>query len=314
MKRSFTGAIRGFAVVALLALSLVAVASQRLGLNIPLLTFFGTTSTNNVARTFGSDYKLGPSVVEISWLAYPEDAGLGTPPARFQNGRTIIDKLTGAGKIVYATVYLGIHRSGALDLTRYKKWRDEFFTPYKSNSRVRFVVCPSLEDNATDARYNQWVDLMAANTSSADQSRIVVRRSPDPGNGSRALGSRHSFAALRLELHGTTPVGNVFSNDGAFVYDTTVHDGNAYEARTSMVATGQGFLGQEQSISDFRASIVAWGGTTLLWRPAYNLFVRQSSGSILRHNKDIRQTPPSDSQVSFNSQEIAVARKFFGIN
>ncbi len=287
----------------------------RMGMQLILLPHWSTASVNNFLDVFkatNGKYTNGPQKVEISFAPY-----LYAPKTNYVNARRIIDTLTAAGKDVTVCVYLSYKNAGRGADTEIAVNTDDmnrnFLRGYLDKvSGVR--VCPSLEDRGSKEDIDRWTNIIAAKIDGDKIGRVVFRRSPEmvTQRDGTYLPTQGRYRAMHIELHGvvnsSSMAADAYSNDGAFVYFPSANeDGNSMEPIPNVVPS-------PSTLANWGSSIRSrnFGGTVLIWRPAFNVFWRETRADGKRYYSRSKRNL-SDPQICFDSVEQQVLKQLFNL-
>lgn len=242
---------------------------------------------------------------------------------RFNNIIMLIDRLRDKGVVVKVRVHLSFHSGDSTSSDTLKERAEAvnkaLFKPYADS--VVFSFSPMLEDNYKDA--TEFTARATAFLSKLDYGKLKTRRHrvlrsiiPDnkqerkptsvkiknPSNAKQSL----SLSVVH-ESHTTSYSSyNIWSNDGMFVYDEKTEDENCTSNANSNFPTKYEILSFTKKANGFSRS-------TLLWRPAYNLFKRDTN----RNGMYCYSKPSLSSRKDngkFDDNEASVLKKFLELN
>lgn len=311
------------------------VVSGTKGIQAVELARWSNTSVNNFLAVVTD--RAAPAKIEIGFVPTFNRAN------PYGNASKVVDSLVSAGKQVSITVHLGFHLGNASNGTTNtaelnqlrsdaKAFNDKFLSKYGGKANVSIKLSPSLEDEWRQPQPSRPVDQVFQAVGSQltySTSNVQFQRSNNQGDDS----GRSSFAftdglkhqrTLRMlqEMHGTVGRATgyeVYSNDGNFVYFDGDTDRNGRADENSKSLRDTPVPPDTYSLSQFSSKLVAnrYGGTVLLWRPAYNLFTKKADalGVFEFHKPGTAPESRSDSDrnPAFDQTEQTVLRIFLGM-
>jgi hypothetical protein len=254
----------------------------------------------------------------------------------FENANALVTKLGSAGYRLRFTVHLSFHRDDKTDkktlMRRAEKTSEEFIQP--NAGKVAISLCPMLEDERWSREmFKEMLEAIAKKVSWGHITKLNFRRSNntnpniqgklvefiDPKT-KRKIVIPDSMTRFETEIHGEigkSKLAQVYSNDGNFVwFDNPRKVKNLpYIENKNSAQNPKGTSDDKYPVSRFHGN----GRTTLLWRPAYNLFTR-SVDPITKLVKYTSNTKPknrsdknTEKDCAFNVVETEALKVFLGI-
>lgn len=244
---------------------------------------------------------------------------------RFDNIIMLIDRLLAKGVVVKVRVHLSFHSSDSTSSEKLKERAETvnkvLFKPYADV--VAFSFSPMLEDNYSSSTV--FTERATALLSKLDYGKLSTRRHrvlrsiiPDKTQEKKPTSvkvknpsdSKKSVSlSVVHESHTTTYSSyNIWSNDGMFVYRPDTEDKDCTANANDKFPT-------KYSVSDFTKKANSFSRSTLLWRPAYNLFNRDSDKERAYgkrcYAKNSLASRSDDGK--FDDNEASVLKQFLGL-
>jgi hypothetical protein len=191
---------------------------------------------------------------------------------------------------------------------------------------AHLVLSPQLEDEFTDSA---WKAKAKAILDELDETKVLrsgklsLRRSVYRYASNLSSleyhrgGNRYVFS-VRVERHGVgmVPADGSWSNDGDFVYSTLKLNGVSEDGASVVDKNNSGL--RRMALASFVSKARSQRGTTTLWRPAYNVWRRETANAKVRWVRDEKLPKPwdrVDSKTTFDEREKRVLKDFLnGLN
>lgn len=294
-----------------------AAAANRKGIQAIVFSRWNATSVNNLIAVIQET-----ATREIELAAVP----FFNPANPFGNLQTFVDAMARLGVNLTLAVHLvGNHETLTAEARRNRIAQlDQFLLSNLGKIRTIKVI-PKLEDDYPDrATFEQRCREIAAGLSTQIlQKDLQFRRSGGSISPVLSVKSKtgQPFQILvQREVHGRESGGNAWSNDGFFVTNESMYlspsnppEKSVYSC-SSCTPASDGDKGMK--LDSFISRTNSFGGAALLWRPAYNLWSRETTtrNGVTYRNWVKRgaaqdRTDPIDKPY-FDLQEKAIFKTF----
>lgn len=335
--------------LALMLIALAAPAAQAqqnneyLGVHLLFLGNYNDPSMTNV-KTVVTE-KDAPSKIQIiSVLAFHGNGA--SDAAAWSNLDTVVRAVNDSGRTIVVGIALSFHANSTSLSSKsdtdyrvvYKKAVGQLADFYQrhitaiTSGKLRVVILPSLEDSLSNT--SKFISLAKATVTqlnSALKARrvsgidsVIVRRSvvsvdkrgtADELNKDcqKIAGTTGLGVNCQYQVHGPSRRGNVWSNDGIFVY-ADIQNLTWTEDKDS-ADNSETFKDEpKKPLTAFTTSASPSSPVAMLWRPAFNLWTREVKNGRVRYNKPSAIRGRGDyvdgNQPAFSVQEMTVVRYF----
>lgn len=295
-------------------------AAQRVGVQAVVFPRWNSTSVRNMVNAVNS---ASPAEFELSQVPFFGSSNRWDNTVNFLGGLTPNIRVVGTFFGSFHTDQSGYDLGKrALELNKFlvtPKLALGNQAPVARLSRV--VISPQLEDRWNDttwiAKSRTMLDQMDENavlrSGKLELRRSVLSQPTSLRTLTYKRGTRTYTFPVVVERHGVSsrPSQGVWSNDGDFVYREATIAG-VRETKASMVDE-TGAAKTTMTLARFSSESRATAAAVNLWRPAYNLWPRTTSGGRVTWTRRINGTQAwnrVDSYTAFDDREARVLREF----